>query len=126
MDFMVSQATGTAERDAVPELLDGVRERGYRPRTLGADRGYDTRDCVRDIRARMVNPHVAQKKKHSAIDGRMTRHAGYAVSLRIRAGGGGLRLDEDGGRPVAHALPGRDRQFYNLGPASQDRAPAGS
>ena len=84
MDFIVSQATGTAERDAVPELLDGVRERGYRPRTLGADRGYDTQDCVGDMRARRVTPHVAQKKKHSALDGRTTRHAGYAVSLRLR------------------------------------------
>ena len=84
MDFTVSLATGTAERDAVPELLDGVRERGYRPRTLGADRGYDTKDCVKDIRSRRVTPHVTQKKKHSAIDGRTTRHAGYAVSLRIR------------------------------------------
>ena len=84
MDFTVSPATGTAERDAVPELLDGLRERGYRPRTLGADRGYDTKDCVRDMRARRVTPHVARKKKHSAIDGRTTRPAGYAVSLRIR------------------------------------------
>ena len=87
MDFTVSQATGTAERDAVPELLDGVRERGYRPRTLGADRGYDTKDCVGDMRARRVTPHVARKKKHSALDGRTTRHAGYAgyaVSLRLR------------------------------------------
>ena len=83
LDFTVSQATGTAERDAVPELLDGLRERGYRPRTLGADRGYDTKDCVKDMRTRRVTPHVAQKK-HSAIDGRTTRHAGYAVSLRIR------------------------------------------
>ncbi|GEM_PF-3672038 len=39
MDFTVSPATGTASRSAMPELLDGVRERGYRPRTLGADRG---------------------------------------------------------------------------------------
>ena len=31
-----------------------------------------------------MTPHVAQKKKHSVIDGRTTRHAGYAVSLRIR------------------------------------------
>ena len=83
MDFTVSLATGTAERDAVPELLDGVRERGYRPRTLGADRGYDTKDCVKDIHSRRVTPHVAQKKR-SAIDGRTTRHAGYGVSLRIR------------------------------------------
>ena len=73
--FTVSPATGTAERDAVPELLDGVRARGYRPRTLGADRGYDTQNCVRDIRARRVTPHVAQKKQHSAIDGRTTRPA---------------------------------------------------
>ena len=83
MDFTVSPATGTAERDAVPELLDGLRERGYRPRTLGADRGYDTKDCVKAIRSRRVTPHVAQKKQ-SAIDGRTTRHAGYGVSLRIR------------------------------------------
>ena len=41
MDFTLSPATGTAERDTVPKLLDGVWERGYRPRTLGADRGYD-------------------------------------------------------------------------------------
>ena len=84
MDFIVSQETGTAERNAVPELLDGLRERGYRPRTLGADRGYDTKDCVGDMQARRVTPHVARKKKHSAVDGRMTRHAGYAVSLRLR------------------------------------------
>jgi len=37
---------------------------------------------VRDIRARRVTPHVAQKQ-YSAIDGRTTRHAGYAVSLRL-------------------------------------------
>ena len=48
MDFTVSQATGTVEQDAVPALLDGLRKRGYRPRTLGADRGYDTKDCVGD------------------------------------------------------------------------------
>ncbi len=33
-----------------------------------------------------VTPHVPQnnKKRRSAIDGRTTRHAGYAASLRIR------------------------------------------
>ena len=30
-----------------------------------------------------MTPHVAQKK-HSAIDDRTTRHAGYGVSLRLR------------------------------------------
>ena len=83
MDFTVSLVTGTAERKAVPELRDWVRERGYRPRALGADRGYDTQDCVKDMRAQRVTPHVAQKK-NSAINGLTTRPAGYAVSLRLR------------------------------------------
>ena len=86
VDFQVSEATGTAERDVVPELLAQARERGFRPRTLGADKGYDTRECVAQIRAQGVTPHVARNTAHrrSAIDGRTTRHAGYAVSQRIR------------------------------------------
>src|SRR6266536_2597684 len=42
VDFQLSQATGTAERDAVPDLVDQARERGFQPRTLAADKGYDT------------------------------------------------------------------------------------
>ena len=52
MDFLVSRATGVAEREAVPVMLDDARQRGYRPRTLGADKGYDTRECVRAMRNR--------------------------------------------------------------------------
>ena len=83
MDFVVSGATGTSERDAVPVMLDDARERGFRPRTLGGDRGYDTRQCVKDMRDRGVTPHVAQRT-YSAIDGRTTRHPGYGVSQKIR------------------------------------------
>jgi len=39
VDFQVSQASGTAERDAVPDLVDQARERGFKPRTLGPTRG---------------------------------------------------------------------------------------
>jgi transposase len=86
VDFRVTQATGTAERDAAPVLLDEARDRGFHPKTLGADKGYDTRSCVEDIRARRVTPHVAQNVggRRSAIDGRTTRHRGYAVSQRVR------------------------------------------
>ena len=83
MDFVVSGATGTAERDAVPVMLDDARQRGFRPKTLGGDRGYDTRQCVKDMRNLGVTPHVAQRV-HSAIDGRTTRHSGYGVSQKIR------------------------------------------
>jgi transposase len=86
LDFQVSQATGTAERDVVPNLIDQARERGFQPRTLGADKGYDTHACVADLRERQVTPHVAQNTsgRRSAIDGRTTRHVGYAISQRKR------------------------------------------
>ena len=86
MDFLITQATGTAERDAVPELIEQARERGFRPRTLGADKGYDTNDCVADLRQRKVRPHVTQNTsgRRSAIDRRTTRHVGYAISQRKR------------------------------------------
>ena len=86
VDFQVTQATGTAERDIVPALLDEAKERHFRPRTLGGDKGYDTRDCVADIRERGVTPHVAQvtRGRRSAIDGRTTHHTDYALSQRIR------------------------------------------
>ena len=83
MDFVVSRATGTAERDAVPVMMDDARQRGFRPRSLGADKGYDTKECVRAMRNRGVTSHVAQRT-HSAIDGRTTRHRGYGKSQKIR------------------------------------------
>ena len=46
----------------------------------------DTQDFVAEMRRLAVIPHVTQHTsgRRSAIDGRTTRHAGYAVSLRIR------------------------------------------
>jgi transposase len=86
VDLQVTQASGTAERDAVPELIDQLLEDGFHPQTLGADKGYDTQACVADLRERKVTPHVSQNTsgRRSAIDGRTTRHAGYAISQRIR------------------------------------------
>jgi len=86
VDFQLTQATGTAERDMAPKLVDQARERGFHPRTLGADKGYDTRDCVADLRQRQITPHVTQNTsgRRSAIDRRTTRHVGYAISQCIR------------------------------------------
>jgi transposase len=87
VDFLVTAATGTAERDAAPLMVDQARERGFHPRTIGADKQYDTAEFVRDMRARRITPHVAQNttNRASAIDGRTTSWYGYAVSLRVRA-----------------------------------------
>ena len=81
----LTRASGTAERETVVQL---VRTTRYRQRriTLGADKGYDTRECVAQLRAAGVTPHVAQQlgRRRSAVDQRTTRHAGYAQSQRRR------------------------------------------
>ena len=85
VDVLLTHATGTAEREAALLMLD--RQPGGRHRvTLGADKAYDTQDFVRECRERQVTPHVAQNQsgRRSAIDGRTTRHPGYAISQRIR------------------------------------------
>jgi IS5 family transposase len=77
----VTLATGTCEREAAIEMVDEIP--GKRQITLGADKNYDTREHVAQLRERKVTPHVAQKK-HSAIDGRTTRQLGYVISQRKR------------------------------------------
>ena len=81
IDVRLSQATGTAERDAAADMLRN--KPASRRVTVGADRGYDTRTFVEAMRQIGITPHVAQNttNRGSAIDGRTTRHEGYAVSL---------------------------------------------
>jgi IS5 family transposase len=60
---------------------------GKKPVSVGGDKGFDTRDFVKECRHMGVVPHVAQNHARpggSAIDGRTTRHAGYALSQRKR------------------------------------------
>ena len=72
--------TGTAEREAALLLL-GVRPPGG---TVGGDKGFDVASFVAGVRALALTPHVAQTDTGSAIDGRTTRHAGYAISQQKR------------------------------------------
>ena len=81
----VFQANGTAERDAALIMLEQIPS--TRRVTVGADKGYDTKDFISECRYLNVTPHVAQNVKRnggSAIDGRTTRHEGYAISQRKR------------------------------------------
>jgi len=84
VDATLTLATGTAEREAACAML-GAREGSHRI-TVGADKAYDTSDFVAEMRRLGVTPHVAQNntRRRSAINGRTTRHAGYAVSQRVR------------------------------------------
>ena len=76
----VTAATGTAEREAALLLLSEARDAA----TVGGDKAFDVASFVAGVRALGVTPHVAQKDKYTAIDGRTTRSAGYAISQRKR------------------------------------------
>jgi transposase len=81
VDVETMQADGTAERDAAVVMIESIP--GDDRVTIGADKGYDTKGFVADARALNATPHVAQKK-HSAVDGRTTRHEGYRISQQKR------------------------------------------
>ena len=87
VDTAVTEANGTAERDAAILML-GELPVTTRRVTIAGDRNYDTRAWVAAVRAMHVTPHVAQYPptvhRHSAIDERTTRHRGYAISQRKR------------------------------------------
>ena len=86
VDIRVAEANGTAERTVALEMI-GEALPGSRRITLGADKGYDTRDFVRECKMRNVTPHIAQnesERRSSAVDNRTTRHPGYAISQKVR------------------------------------------
>jgi len=80
----LTRADGHAERRAAIDMLHRHSPGSTRRLTLAADRGYDSADFVAELRQMVVTPHVARKSRHSAIDGRTTRHPGYAKSQRRR------------------------------------------
>lgn len=80
----LTQAEDHAERRAALDMIHRHSPGSTRRLTLGADKGYDSADFVRDLRQACVTPHVARKARYSAIDGRTTRHEGYAQSIKHR------------------------------------------
>ena len=115
-DMELSVATGYAERETALTLLRRL-PKSARRRTVGGDKGYDTRDFVAGCREIGVTPHVAQNTTHrrSAIAGRTTRHAGHVTSLRIRK-----RIEEPfgwmktvaGGRKLRYIGLQRNRAWF--------------
>ncbi len=91
---LITTASGYAEREAALALLD--QRGGGRRITLGADKAYDVRQFIGDLRARGVTPHIAidgnvranaegiARPRSTAVDARTTRHPGYAISQRSR------------------------------------------
>jgi transposase len=120
----VTPATGHGERDAALVMIETLPS--ARRITVAADKGYDTRDFVAELRHMRVTPHIAQHTagRHSAIDGRTTRHRGYAVSQQKRKlveqgfgwikGVGGLRKLRHRGGPLVEWIFTFTAAVYNI------------
>ncbi len=76
----LTRADGHGERKAALEMINRHSPGSTRRLTLGADNGYDGADFVTDLRRMVVRPNVAQKARHSAIDGRTTQRTGFLSS----------------------------------------------
>jgi transposase len=77
----VTQATGRAEPEAALALVEEIP--GWHRVTLGADKGYDRKEFVEQLRDHQVTPHLACKPT-TIIDKRTTRHPGYLISQQKR------------------------------------------
>lgn len=113
VDTELLQCNGTAERDAA--MLMAERLDGDQRVTLAADKAYDTKEFVKEMRQMKITPHVAQndgRRGGSAIDGRTTRHAGYKVSQQKRK-----RIEEVFGwlKTVASLRKTRHRGVFKVG-----------
>ena len=120
VDAVLTQATGTAEREAALSMLANVP--GQHRITLGANKNYDTANFVNSCRDRIVTPHVACRET-TILDRRTTRHQGYQVSQKIRK-----RVEEifgwlktvGGGRKLRYKGTDRNQFWMDLAVAAYD------
>lgn len=119
VDAELTIADGYAERATAVEMLSRLPKMARR-RTIAADKAYDTKGFVADVRRIGFTPHVAPNTKHSAIDARTTRHPGHVVSQRIRK-----RVEEPfgwtktiaGGRQLRYRGRERNRAWFKMAAA---------
>lgn len=65
----ITEANGTAEREAAVDLIDAFRAlSGWDPTTVGLDKGYDSGELFLDLETRGVEPHGALTKPPKSED----------------------------------------------------------
>lgn len=86
LDIHIMSANGYAEREAALAMLSRQGRKRIKPKTLGADKGYHTKDFIARLRKRGVIPHVAriENRQTPGLDARTTRHDSYVLSQRKR------------------------------------------
>jgi transposase len=85
VDIAITDSTLFEPKAAAP-MLDRRRRMRQAMSTLGADKGYCNKGFVALLRRRNIAPHIAriEGRRAPGLDGRTTRHEGYAISQRKR------------------------------------------
>jgi len=83
--FEVTPSVGVTESEMAVAQVGQLLEREFQPKTVGADKGYHTKEFVQGCREAGVAPHVAEVKgrKVKGFDQRAKKR-GYETSQRIR------------------------------------------
>ncbi len=80
--FEVHPAVGASEPSVAVEQMSELRNRGFRPKTVGADKGYYAQEFVSGLRDQGIVPHPARP------DGRKSLHvlltSAHAASQKVR------------------------------------------
>ena len=87
VDATVTQADGYAERVAAKAMIGKLRQANPEAAiTLGADKGYDAKEFVAELRGLTVQLHVAQNTsgRRSAVPDEIAQSEGYGISMQCR------------------------------------------
>ena len=94
-----TEANGTAERTAALEMVDEWKSRrGQTPKTVGADKGYDSGEFYLELEERSIEPHVplvkAPRDPKGIKDPKEKAGVEARQRMKERAGGEGYRLSQ--------------------------------
>ena len=86
LDVKAACGQGCTEPEVAKDQLDELSDRGFDPKSVGADKGYHTKAFVSDCREKGTAPHVARitGRKTPGLDGRTARSKAYKTSQRMR------------------------------------------
>jgi transposase len=96
VNITVTEANGTAERSAALDMIDELEAtHKIKPKTVGADKGFDSGEFLQELEARHIEPHVPLVKEPADPEKvtHQERKAGMQARQRMKS-----RMDSEGYR----------------------------
>lgn len=80
--YEVRPAVGAPESQVAVEQMVELHNRNFRPKTVGADKGYHTHEFVEGLREQKIVPHCARKDGQKRLHVLLT--TAHAISQKLR------------------------------------------